>query len=172
MAAEEKVHILLVEDDHESGEALSMMLERRGVTVTLSESAEDALGIFDFDTFDAVVADIRLGEQSGVDILRHIRDSCAEFPVVLLTGYDNLESAIQAVKLGAQDYILKPLSGIEDLLVPTLRAVRGYRLSQQNRNLQEGLRSLATRLESVREEERANVARIVLLSTIAESRIA
>ena len=110
------ISLLLVEDDHESGQGIKAMLERRDVSVVLVPDAELALQEFNKGKFDIVVADIRLGAMTGVDLLREIRSKSDDFPVILLTGYDSLETAIQAVKLGAQDYILKPLDIIDDLL--------------------------------------------------------
>lgn len=143
-ALEMPIRILLVEDDVDTGRATAMMLEMRKVQVTLVGGIDDALRIFSPEAFDAVVTDIRLergGERSGVDILRHIRKELPDFPVILVTGYDTINSAVQAVRLGAQDYILKPLTMIEDLLVPVEKAVRHYRLLLHTRALEDELRT-------------------------------
>lgn len=160
------IRLLIVEDDLESGRGLQFMLERRGVVVTVVPGAEEALNTFSPEAFDAIVADIRLGGMSGVDLLRRLREREPEFPVILLTAYDSLDSAIQAVKLGAQDYILKPLDDIDDLLLPVKTAVTSYRLLMDNRRLEEDLRctvaqlhALTARLQSIREHERAEISR-------------
>ncbi len=154
----EPVRLLLVEDDAESSAALITMFRKRGVAVTAVASAEEALDAFARSPFDAVVADIRLGGMSGVGLLRCIREQNADFPVVLLTGYDSLESAIQAVRLGAQDYILKPLETIDDLLRPVNKAVQAHRLLLSHRRLQERLRALASELVLAEERERRRLA--------------
>jgi signal transduction histidine kinase len=160
------IRLLVVEDDFESAQGLEFMLKRRGIDVTTVPGGEEALSTFDPSRFDAIVADIRLGGMSGVDLLRRIRERETDFPIILLTAYDSLDSAIQAVKFGAQDYILKPLDDIDDLLTPVRKAVRAYRLLMDNRELAadlqctvEQLHALNARLQSVREEERADISR-------------
>ena len=152
------IRLLLVEDDPESSSSLVMMLRKRGVVVTAKFSAEEALSIFEDSLFDAVVADIRLEGMSGVGLLSSIRAQNADFPVILLTGYDSLETAIQAVRLGAQDYILKPLDSIDDLLGPVRNAVQAHRLLLSHRDLQARLRSLASELVLAEEKERRRLA--------------
>ena len=154
----EPVRLLLVEDDPESSSAMTTMLRKRGLAVTMVASAEEALDAFGRLPFDAIVADIRLERMSGVGLLRCIRDKNPEFPVILLTGYDSLESAIQAVRLGAHDYILKPLESIDDLLRPVLKAVQAHRLLLDHRVLQERLRALASELVLTEERERRKLA--------------
>lgn len=144
------ISLLLVEDDRDSCESLTRMLERRGVDVTPVEDAETAARLYDSsDTFDIIVADIRLGGMSGVDLLRHVRSRDLLFPVILLTGYDSMESAIEAVRLGAQNYILKPLDSIEDLLLPVEKAVESRRLLLRNKALEEDLKGSETRLREL-----------------------
>ena len=137
IVAELTTRILLVEDDPESCEAMQRGLERRGITVTPAKDGEQALSLFSTtpDSFDAVVSDIRLGGVDGVELLRRIRQTHPDLPVILITGYDPLDSAIEAVRLGAQDYILKPLDKIEDLMVPLNRAVQNHRTLIENRAL-------------------------------------
>ena len=154
----EPVRLLLVENDPESSSALTTMLRKRGLAVTAVASAEEALDAFGRLSFDAIVADIRLEGMSGVGLLRCVREKSPEFPVVLLTGYDSLDSAIQAVRLGAHDYILKPLESIDDLLRPVLKAVQSHRLLLEHRVLQERLRALASELVLVEERERRRLA--------------
>lgn len=154
----EPIRLLLVEDDPESASSLVMMLRKRGLVVTAKSSAEEALLAFGDTAFDAVVADIRLEGMSGVGLLGSIRARNVDFPVILLTGYDSLETAIQAVRLGAQDYILKPLDSIDDLLGPVRNAVQAHRLLLSHRDLQARLRSLASELVLAEERERRRLA--------------
>lgn len=161
----ERIRLLLVEDDQASGQALRHMLEKRGVEVVFVPSAEEALGIFADDAFSAIVADIRLTGASGVELLRRVRERSADFPVILLTGYESLETAIEALRLGAQDYILKPVDRIEDILAPVERAVQIHRLIVRNRELErerrvhgEKLRALASELLLAEEKERRRLA--------------
>ena len=143
------IRALLVEDDHESAEAVRVMLERREVSTSVFHNAEEAFPKFSAESFDIVITDIRLPEMSGVDLLRRIREKYPDFPVILLTGYDSLNSAIEAVRLGAQDYILKPLDSIDEILTPVQKAVHAHRLLLRNRLLEKKLRLSEARFRTV-----------------------
>ena len=163
---ESTIRMVLVEDDRDSGEALKVMLDKNGIDVTMVPSAEDVVDDLDIDDFDIVVADIRLEGMSGIDLLRHIRKESSDFPVVLITGYDSLESAVEAIRLGAQDYILKPFDSIDDLLIPVRKAVANHRLRMRNTELEvdlnrrcEELRKLGVRLGESEEAERRRICR-------------
>lgn len=130
------IRILFVEDDGESAFAQEEAVLKRGFIAKTVNSAKDALNVFDRDKFDVVVTDIRLPDFSGIDLLQSIRQMDPDFPVILITGYDTLESAIQAVRLDAQDYILKPFDNIEVLIQPVVKAVRAHRLFLANRKLE------------------------------------
>jgi two-component system, NarL family, sensor histidine kinase UhpB len=135
------IRALLVDDDPDSGLAMKTTLEDRNMSVTLLPNAEEAIEKFMPDGFDVVVADIRLPGMSGVDLLAHIRQTAGDFPVILITGYDSMQTAIEAVRLGAQDYILKPLDSIEDLVIPVKRAVAHHKLALRNKALERQLRN-------------------------------
>lgn len=149
---EAQIRLLLVEDEAESALVVQRMLVRRGVEVCLVTDAESALEQLAVVSYDIVVSDVRLGSgMTGVDLLRSVRDRYEDLPVILITGFDSLNSAIEAVRLGAQDYILKPFDQIEELLVPVQKAVRTYRLEKQNRRLQRELRASESRFRDVLE---------------------
>jgi signal transduction histidine kinase len=160
------LRLLLIEDDPDSGEAQKAALESRGLHVTHCTGAEDALEVFGPDNFDVMVSDIRLDGMSGVELLRAVREQSSEFPVILLTGYESIETATEAVRLGAQDYILKPLDTIDDLARPAVYAAEAYRTLIKKRELERELqeremqlRALAVELQSIREEERKKLSR-------------
>lgn len=116
---------------------------------TLVTSAEDGLASFEPGRFDAIVSDIRLGGMSGMMLLELVRRRDPDFPMILLTGHDSISSAVQAIQLGAQDYILKPLDSIEQLLVSVRKAVRNHRLLLHARSLEEKLRQSERRFRDL-----------------------
>jgi DNA-binding NtrC family response regulator len=132
--------LLLIEDDKESRDALLSMLRKRGLDVMIAEDAETAVTLVQREPFDVVVADIRLPGMDGIEFLAHVRRHHASLPLILLTGYGSLDSATEAVRLGADDYILKPLEDIEQLLQPVRRAVARYDLMRENEQLASDLR--------------------------------
>ena len=143
------IRLLLVEDDRESGVSLRLMLEKRGVSVSWVRSAEEAIVNWRDGRADVIVSDIRLEGMSGVDFLRLVRESDEAFPFILLTGFDSLETAIRAVRLGAQDYILKPLDDIDVLLRPIQNAVDHHRLLLRSRAMEHDLRESERRLSTL-----------------------
>ena len=157
-----QIRLFLVEDDRESGEAVRVILKKRGLVVGLARNAEEALERFSPADWDVIVADIRLGGMSGVDLLRRVRIDHPDFPVILLTGFDSLDTAIQAVRLGAHDYILKPLEQIEDLLLPVRKAVRNYRALIRSRVLEDKLRISEAKFRAVLENSQDIAFRIDL----------
>lgn len=159
------VKLLLVEDDQESGRALCDALELSEIKVEWVLSAENAVDVFEIDKFDAIVADIRLGGASGVELLREIRKKSTDFPVILLTAYSDIDAAIGAVKLGAQDYIMKPLKDVDALLLPLLKAIKHYKtllsneaLRKKNEENFEQMKHLGSDLVLAEEHERRKLA--------------
>ncbi|RXJ52673.1 sigma-54-dependent transcriptional regulator [Gelidibacter gilvus] len=109
--------ILLVEDDVSFSEMLRRFLERHQHTVTLSYTLEDAKNKVKNTSFDLVFADLRLPDGDGIALLNHIKTKDASIPVVLMTGYAEVSTAVKAMKEGAFDYISKPFNPEEVLQV-------------------------------------------------------
>lgn len=109
--------ILLVEDDVSFSEMLKRFLERHQHSVILSYTLEDAKAKVRDATFDLVFTDLRLPDGDGIDLLNHIKSKNAAVPVVLMTGYAEVSTAVKAMKQGAFDYISKPFNPEEVLQV-------------------------------------------------------
>jgi two-component system, cell cycle sensor histidine kinase and response regulator CckA len=151
MNIDRPIKVLLVEDDDDSAAAMVTILEKRGMSVVRVNDVSGALQEFNPNVYDVIVTDIRLHELSGVELLKKIRGTEPEFPVIFVTAYDSLDTAIQAVRLGAQDYILKPLDDIDDLLTPLSKAVRNHRVLLQHEVLKEAMAFNEIRLRSILE---------------------
>jgi len=89
---------------------LSESLEGCGYTVGTSDSGADALEKFQEDTFDAVVTDMKMPGMSGMELLRGVKEISSEIPVVVMTAYGTVNAAVEAMKEGAEDFIMKPFS--------------------------------------------------------------
>ena len=109
--------ILLVEDDVSFSEMLRRFLERHHHAVTLSYTLEDAKNKVKNATFDLVFTDLRLPDGDGIALLNHIKTKDTSVPVVLMTGYAEVSTAVKAMKDGAFDYISKPFNPEEVLQV-------------------------------------------------------
>jgi DNA-binding response OmpR family regulator len=102
--------ILIVDDEESVRASLRKALAQEGLVIEEARSGEEALQILARLSFDLVLTDIRMSEMSGLDLLAEIREHWPDIVVILLTGYASLESAIQALRQGAHDYLLKPAS--------------------------------------------------------------
>jgi EAL domain-containing protein (putative c-di-GMP-specific phosphodiesterase class I) len=103
-------NILLVEDEQALARAYSRTLKLHGLEATWVSDATSALSELRQNNYDVIVSDIMLPDHSGLDLLRHVRNSDPDLPMVLVTGMPNLDSAIDAVALGAFRYLVKPVS--------------------------------------------------------------
>ncbi|MEY4546929.1 MAG: hypothetical protein RL685_3124 [Pseudomonadota bacterium] len=103
-------NILLVEDEQALARAYTRTLKLHGLEPTWVGDATSALGELRVRNYDVVVSDIMLPDHSGLDLLRHVRNCDPDLPMVLVTGMPNLDSAIDAVALGAFRYLVKPVS--------------------------------------------------------------
>lgn len=104
----DKARILVVDDEPHSAKAIERMARHFGHDVVLAESVDSAIERFSESPFDVVLADINLGRENGFDLLSHVRDRAPEVPVVLITGYASVDSAMEAIGRGAYDYLAKP----------------------------------------------------------------
>lgn len=100
--------ILVVEDNETLRAGIRISLEEEGYSVLEAATGEEAAKLLESETFHVVVSDIRLGDLTGVDVLRKAREINSETEVLLMTAYATVDSAVQALRLGAFDYIQKP----------------------------------------------------------------
>ncbi len=106
--------ILLVDDEEGTRLALGWTLENRGFSVTTADNGVDALKKMNGSSFDLVITDLVMEEMGGMDLLEQIKKQRLETAVIILTGFGNVVSAVQTLKLGADDYIQKPCD-VEEL---------------------------------------------------------
>lgn len=109
-----KTRILVVDDEQSMRQLLEISLERDGSAVTAVDSAEKALNELGENVFDIVVQDIRMPGMDGVSLLKLIQDRTPETPVIMMTAYSTRETAMNAMRFGARDYIEKPFD-VEEL---------------------------------------------------------
>jgi len=100
--------ILVVDDEINVRELLSHLLENEGYHVELASSAEEALEKIKRAVFDLIISDIRMPGMDGLELLEKIGTMNVDSAVILITGYGSIDSAVEAIKLGALDYIEKP----------------------------------------------------------------
>jgi two-component system, NtrC family, response regulator PilR len=134
--------ILVVDDERSIRELLEIFLKKEGFEVRTAESVARALEIIKSTEFDVIISDIRMPDMSGVDLLRHLRSTNFGGQFILLTAFASADAAIQALKMGAFDYILKTDNFIEELRVVVLRALENRRLREENTYLRREFRKV------------------------------
>lgn len=102
------MRILLVDDQKSLRRSLSLMLQGAGFETEEAESGEEALSHLGKQTVDLVITDLRMEGMSGVDLLREIKRINPSLPIILITAYGSIDSAVDAMRLGAFDYLTKP----------------------------------------------------------------
>jgi len=101
--------ILLVDDEREFVRILSERLKFRGIEVSVAFSGNEALSVMRRELIDAVVLDVRMPGMDGIVTLREMKILCPGTPVILLTGHASVEAAMEGMKCGASDYLIKPV---------------------------------------------------------------
>lgn len=109
--------ILLVEDDVSFCKMLENFLARKGYGVETAFSAEEAKIKIKNDNFDLIITDLRLPNYDGIELMSEFKEEFPQIPVILMTGYSDVNTAVKAIKNGASDYISKPFNPEEVLLV-------------------------------------------------------
>ncbi len=136
MPTQESIRILVVDDEDGPQEALRTALASKGFQVAVAKSGHEACQMFDGETgtFDLVLSDMKMPGMTGIDLLHRIREKSPETLVIFITGYASLDSAIEAIREGAYDYLTKPFQ-IEELYIVVKNAVDRIRLIKENKRL-------------------------------------
>lgn len=117
--------ILLVDDQRSLRRSLALMLQNAGFETSEAASGEEALLMLPKIAFDLVVTDLRMEEMSGIDLLREVKAVNPDLPVILITAYGCIQSAVDAMRFGAFDYLTKPFQELE--LLEKIRASQAMR---------------------------------------------
>ncbi|HVW28348.1 MAG TPA: sigma-54 dependent transcriptional regulator [Polyangiaceae bacterium] len=126
--------LLLVDDDVDMCVELERMLEKRGFEVETTTSADKALQVLDESDFDCVITDLKMRGMNGVELCDRIVQNRRNLPVIVVTGFGNLETAIATLRAGAADFLTKPFNA-EQLVVSIERAMRQAALEEEVRRL-------------------------------------
>ncbi len=142
--------ILVVDDKEMMRDSVATTLVRRGHTVVTVNGAAAALEKLVQKPCDAVITDFQMPEMDGMDLLREIRKIDEQLPVILMTAYGTIETAVAAMKDGAYDFITKPFSG-DELLVAVERAIEHGKLLRENQILRASISGTGTPIDSAHE---------------------
>src|SRR5215213_4885699 len=142
----ENSSVLVVDDEAAIRYSVSKTLQRVGYSVREAVSGEDALDIIRAEPFDVVLTDIRMPPGlDGVELIRRIKDTDPDTIVILMTAYPSLPTAVEGLRLGAHDYLIKPSSS-QDIRQSVARGIERSRNLKRRRALLEAIRSNVSEL--------------------------
>ena len=127
-------HILVVDDEPSMRTTLSILLKREGYQVSQAGAGTEALGMLEKGEYDMVLTDLKMEGMDGIELLRRIKAAAPHTEVLIFTAYGTVKSAVEAMKLGAYDYIGKPFDE-EELLLKVARALERKALVSEVRDL-------------------------------------
>jgi two-component system cell cycle sensor histidine kinase/response regulator CckA len=158
-----KRKLLVVDDEQLILQIISDIFANEGYEVITALNCDRALNLLKEDLFHVVLTDIRMPEKNGINLLDKIRTFNPDIPVIIMTGYASLETAVEAVKHGAFDYLSKPLD-FNKLKSIIKHAVEKYELLQENRRLMQELQAINANLE-LKVRDRTRELNNILFST-------
>jgi len=124
-------NILIVDDEKSILDLLSVVFKKEGYGVKIASSGVQAREILEKENVDLVITDIKMPQTSGMDVLKFTKGLNPETPVILITAYGSIKQAIDALKAGALDYVVKPFD-VEELKILVARGLEKLRLKQEN----------------------------------------
>jgi|GEM_PF-318312 len=122
MATDEPYKIMVVDDSPQISKALTDLLGASGYFVRAAPSGERALQILETAKFDLIITDLKMTGMTGIELAKHVQDRVPGLPVVILTGFGDMDSVISALRLGVADYLKKPFS-IDEVLAVVEREI-------------------------------------------------
>jgi len=123
--------ILVVDDEKSLLDLLSVVLKKEGYRVKTCLAPSRVFELLEKESFDMLICDIKLPEVSGMEILKYVRENKPNLPVIMITAYGSLKQAVEALKAGAIDYILKPFD-VEELKIIIAQELEKRRLQEEN----------------------------------------
>ncbi len=131
-----KANILIVDDERSIRDSLEVVLQEEGYGTAVASTGKEALKHAEEQSFDVIITDLKMPEMDGMELLRKCRKMCPQTFIIIITAHGSLESAIQALRIGAYDYILKPFD-FDDVLLKIRRMLRHKELIRENQILRQ-----------------------------------
>lgn len=139
--------ILIVDDNRSLADALSELLTETGYKTEIVENGDQALASIQGSEFQLVLLDLVLPGRGGMEVMREIRRLAPSTEIVIMTGHSSVDSAVEAIRQGAYDYLIKPFDDLRVFLAVVNRALEKHRLSAENLRLLQDLSSKNIQLE-------------------------
>lgn len=145
-------HILIIDDEAVLRQTMARILLRAGFEVTTVASGKESLAIIDDHTFDLIYLDIRMPDMNGLEVLKTIHEKFPEWPVILFTAQPDLHSAVEALRRGAIDYLMKPLKP-EVIVERTRQIISEQNKKKRRREIQNQMEQLQAELDALDGED-------------------
>ena len=129
-----KAHVLVVDDERSIRDSLKTVLQEEGYQAKTASDGKEALNLLHREDFDILITDLKMPEMDGLELTKKCLQAYPKTAVMIITAYGSLDSAIQALRLGAQDYILKPFD-FDDVLLKVQRIIRQKEILLENKLL-------------------------------------
>jgi DNA-binding response OmpR family regulator len=139
--------ILIVDDEPKLARSLALILQRAGYAVSTAASGGQALQLLQAGAYDLAFFDIKMPDQSGIQLLGKVRSLYPDMPVLMLTAHASLDSAIEAVRAGARDYLLKPIDP-DAILARVHKILEDQKLPKRQRAINSQIQSLLSELNT------------------------
>ncbi len=138
MAAAEAVRVLVIDDDAKLAAAIAESLQRKGFAVKIANSGPHGASLIDEEDFDVILTDLRMNDFDGLAIVRHARKQQPDAEIAVISGYNDVRTAQDAMKLGAAHYLMKPVD-LSELRAIVEKASERVKLARANRELRQQL---------------------------------
>jgi DNA-binding NtrC family response regulator len=148
---ERQSKILVVDDDQFALRSMAKVLGDESYEVVTAASGSEAIDLLKQDTFDLILTDLKMAGVDGLEVLRKATEIAPQAVVLILTGYASLGSAIEALREGAYDYLVKPCSD-DELKLRIEKGLERVRLAEEHQRAQEELKEYSERLEEMVEQ--------------------
>ena len=133
-----KSRILVVDDEESIREFLEIMLKKEGYEVTTAEDGAKAKEVLAKKSFDMIISDLQMPHVTGIELLKHVKEAYPEVVFMLITAFGTTETAVEAMKMGAYDYVTKPFK-IDEVRMNVANALRAQNLEVEVRSLKKEL---------------------------------
>ena len=152
--------ILVIDDEVNLRHSLALILQRAGYAVTTAADAQEALQCLQPGAYDLVFLDLKLPDRPGIMLLTDIHRRYPDMPVLILTAHATLETAMEAVRQGARDYLLKPIDP-EHLLVRIDEVLAEQRQPKRRREIETEIQRLAAELRQINDDDTSSTDRFM-----------
>jgi two-component system response regulator FixJ len=124
--------VFVIDDDDAVRESIAFLLKTAGISTRVFESAKAFLEVLPETNSGCIITDVRMPDISGIDLLRAVHERKPDLPVIVITGHGDVPLAVEAMKLGAKDFLEKPFD--DDLLIASVRAALSQEADSARRN--------------------------------------